>query len=397
MGEKTFLAQTLWERLKTDQWPLEVQDFPIGTALVGGALRDVLLKRSSQRRDLDFVVPSNAVNLTRSLAEKLVGTCVVLDEDRDIARLIVSGWTIDVASQVGESLEIDLWNRDFTLNAIALTFHPRPQIFDPTGGLKDLKQKRLSAVRETNLIADPLRLLRGLRLMAELRLSLDSQTKTWIQIHAKLLDQAAPERIQSEIKRLICAPWADEVMPILKSIGLLNLWKNSGNGFKKKAPSLRDAKLLSDSEASKALPLARLVHLLSDAGLNELRFSRKQRQSCQLLRKWQMRNDGMAFQNLKEEERLELHKELESDLPALILGLSNEQQSNWLSRWRNPNDPLFHPASPLDGHTLQMIFDLPSGPKLGSLISHLCKERAFDRVQNREEALQVARYWLVQK
>ena len=90
--------------------------------------------------------------------------------------MVIKGWTIDIAAQEGSNLDEDLWRRDFRLNAIALTLEATPQLVDPTGGLSDLEQKKLVAVREQNLLDDPLRLLRGLRLMAELQLSLEKQT-----------------------------------------------------------------------------------------------------------------------------------------------------------------------------------------------------------------------------
>ena len=72
------------------------------------------------------------IKITQSLAKNLGGTAVVLDSERDVARLVFQGWTIDFATQVGASLDDDLWRRDFTLNAIALLLEPHPKIIDPT-------------------------------------------------------------------------------------------------------------------------------------------------------------------------------------------------------------------------------------------------------------------------
>ena len=60
----------------------------------------------------------------------------------------------------------------------------------------------LRAIQEQNLIDDPLRLLRGLRFMAEQNLSLDPEAATWIQRHRHRLPEVAPERILSELQRL---------------------------------------------------------------------------------------------------------------------------------------------------------------------------------------------------
>ncbi len=395
-GDKTFLANKLWERLNPDKWPLNCHELPHGSALVGGAVRDGLLDRLGERQDLDFLVPKQAVKLAKHLARKLDGRCVVLDLDRDIARLIIGDWTIDLASQIGQSLEEDLFRRDFRINSIALTIEPNPKICDPTGGIADLRKRSVVAVKEKNLIDDPLRLLRGLRFMAELQFSLDTPTKNFIQEHSSLLQRVAHERIQSELLKIVNFKLADQVIIYLKTFNLLGPWKNKEEVLRRKAPTFDDAKILNSTELSFALPIARLTHLLSDFGLQQLKFSRRDRKSCNLLRKWLERKEGNDFQHLKEFDRLQLHIDLELGLPALILELPNAQQKAWLNRWRDKNDPLFHPSSPLDGNTLKEMLDVPEGPALGELLRHLCHERAFGRIDTEEQAIYAARCWLKQ-
>ncbi len=391
------MSKFVYQQLNIVQWPLKVSQLPRGSALVGGSIRDVLLERCGNRFDLDFVVPNHSIKLVRSLAQELGGTCVVLDKERDIARLVIDGWTVDISSQVGESLEEDLFNRDFRVNAIALTLGNPPQIIDPTGGIADIREKLLVAVSEQNLIDDPLRLLRAIRLMAELRLSLDSQTKKWLEINSILLSKAAPERIQCELRRLADAPWADDVIPLLREIGLLKLWQQSNENLMLQSANSVFLDLLNQEELSIYLPLARLSYLLSDEGLKRLRFSKNFQQRCKTLRRWQKRNDGVAFESLKEGDRLQLHIDLEAYLPALILVLSPAQQVDWIQRWRDVNDPLFHPRPPVDGHILKEHLGLSAGPEMGQLLRFLCHERAFGRLQKPEQVLPVARDWWQRK
>ncbi len=379
------------------QWPFLANQLPAGSALVGGAIRDVFLEKFGDRHDLDFVVPAKAIELTRSFAKDLGGTCIVLDEERDMARLALGGWTVDFACQVGNSLEADLLRRDYRVNAIALTFDSDLKILDPTGGLNDLKKKQLVAISEKNLIDDPLRLLRGLRLLAEIGFLLEAKTRTLIKKHCNLLTKVAPERIQNEIQKLVVAPWADEVIPVLQGIGLLAPWEDSDTEGNQILQDRYQPIALNSKELSKALQLVRLTHLLSDAGLEFLRFSRSECQRCKALRKWQKRNDGKAFLHLSESERLQLHQDLEDDLPALILGLAFDDQVTWIKRWRDISDPLFHPCAPLDGNILKEVIGVPPGPALGDLLRYLCHERAFDRLRNADEVLQAARDWWQQK
>src|SRR3989442_7828070 len=124
---------------------------PPGAALVGGAIRDVVLRRTEAdpSRDIDVAVPSGALELARRCAERLRGTCVVLDAERGAARVIADGGlTLDLTDFRGRSLEADLAARDFTVDALAvpletLVTRGRAPIVDPTGGLADLAARPL--------------------------------------------------------------------------------------------------------------------------------------------------------------------------------------------------------------------------------------------------------------
>ena len=396
-GDRDRLAEISLQRLKPATWPVSPAQLPTGAVLVGGAVRDALLDRLTDTPDLDLVVPGNALESTRQLAQKHRGACVVLDEARDMARLVLGGWTIDLARQEGATLEDDLSRRDYRLNAIALSFDGTPRLIDPTGGLEDLLSGRIVAVREANLQEDPLRLIRGLRLTAELGMTMNSQTLMMLRRNRSLLPKAAPERIQAELMRLTAAPDADRAIQTLLDLKLLKPW-TTNMADQSPATTVRRADLLTDSERRLALPLARLTQLLPDEGLKELRFSRRQLQRCERLRHWIERSSSdqgdPCLEQFSEQERLQLHKDLEQDLPALIVTWPKELQQSWLKRWRDPQDPLFHPRSPLDGDTLQKALSISPGPSLGALIQHLCLERAYGRVSTREQALNAARSWL---
>ncbi len=387
-GSSDALLERLHAQLAPTQWPLPLALLPKGTALVGGAVRDGLLGRLQDQPDLDLVVPTDAIALSQFLAEELHGTCVVLDAERSIARLVLGGWTVDIARQDGDRIEDDLWRRDYRLNAIAVSLQPWGQLWDPTNGLKDLQQGCLTAVSEANLTDDPLRLLRGLRLASEIPLTISSQTMAWIQRHAPRLPEAAPERILSELQRLVRGDNADAAITTLKTLQLLRPWAAEGQ-----LPAPADAEGLSSTEAAFALPLSRLTALISDEGMIQLRASRALRQRCERLRFWQERT-GQAPESLREPDRLQLHDELEQDLPALALQLPMPEKAIWLHRWRDANDPLFHPRAPMDGNSLMKTLQIPPGPRLGKLLDHLKLEHAFQRIQTPTEAVEEAKRFL---
>jgi len=396
-------ARALWQLLDPPQWPVPFQELPRGTALVGGAVRDGLLGRLAARPDLDLVVPGEAIGLARTLAQRWGGSVVVLDRDRSIARLVIHGSTVDLARQEGATLEADLRRRDFSINAIALTLpagRAEAVLVDPCHGLQDLAAGRLRALSEANLLADPLRLLRGMRLVGDLALSIDPQSGSWIRDHRALLTRVAPERVLAELERMAASCLGQHGLALALNYGLLEPWladdalpQGAELPLKALTADQAQARGLSPDEVLTALPLARLALLFDAASLVRLQASRRLQKSVGNLNHWlkrlQVPGISGVLERLAEDERLNLQIELETDLPALLLHLERNQAQTALERWRDPDDPLFHPAAPMDGHTLQQQLQVPAGPLLGQLLNYLKRERAMGRLpaHNHDQAL----------
>ncbi|PKN45598.1 MAG: polynucleotide adenylyltransferase, partial [Deltaproteobacteria bacterium HGW-Deltaproteobacteria-16] len=137
--------------------------------VAGGPVRDWLLGVAA--RDLDFTVPKGAVACAREVGGLLGGTFVLLDEGEDVARVVWQGLTLDFSGfrNHATTIEKDLGQRDFTINAMAVALAPgtgalaERTVIDPCGGAADLAQKRIRVPAVANLLADPLRLLRAYR------------------------------------------------------------------------------------------------------------------------------------------------------------------------------------------------------------------------------------------
>jgi tRNA nucleotidyltransferase (CCA-adding enzyme) len=395
-------CRELWRRLAPQTWPVDPGEMPPETALVGGAVRDALLDRLGPRPDLDLVVPGDAIGLCRQWSARHGGTAVILDRERDMARLVIAGWTIDLARCQGSELAEDLAMRDYSINAMALPVdHPDGPVQDPMGGLGDLQAGRLRALSERNLLADPLRLLRGVRLCGELGFTPEPGTWRWIRRRATHLADAAPERILSELLRLVAADVPAPALALLRRSGLVAPWQAAAATVEGPDPDSESARRhgLDEAERRTALPLARLAGLVHGPGLEALRASRRLQQRCERLRRWWRRlalpgtAEGVRGQleALGEAGRLQLHRELEEDLPAWLLRAPAALSRAWLPRWRDRGDPLFHPAPPLDGFTLQQELGIPPSRLLGQLLEGLTRDRAFARVRTRQEALEAAR------
>ena len=397
----TATAQLAWQRLAPELWPLPPSAFPAGTALVGGAVRDALLNRLDPQPDLDFVLPGDAVAVCRQLQRRHGGSAVVLDAERSIARLVIGGWSVDLARQEGGSLSADLQRRDYTINAMALPLAEPWTLVDPHGGSAHLAAGELVAVSEANLLDDPLRLLRGLRLAGALGFRIEARSLAWIAQHHTRLAEVAGERVLAELEKLAAAPEGQGWLIQVLHCGLLAPWRAEvvDERLLEQLSARQAAALgLTAAETAEALPLARLAAVLDGDGLRALRSSRRLQQRVERLRQWQQRlgssEPATCAEALPEQERLNLQRQLEQDLPALLLSWPAARAGDWLRRWRDPEDPLFHPRAAIDGGSLQRELQLKASPQLGALLERLMLERAFGRLHERAEALDLARSWL---
>jgi tRNA nucleotidyltransferase/poly(A) polymerase len=198
-----------------------------GLWLVGGFLRDALLNRSLA--DVDLAVKGDSLSLARKFAAKIKAKAFPLDEERGVYRVVAAGKTFDFAALQGGSIEKDLARRDFTVNAMALPLEAYPAsglkkgLLDPFGGLKDLKARKIRLVAEKALPDDPLRLLRAVRLSAELDFSLESKTAASLQKHAKRILKVSPERVRDELMKTLVTPRGADAFRFLDKVGILTL------------------------------------------------------------------------------------------------------------------------------------------------------------------------------
>jgi poly(A) polymerase len=170
----------------------------VRVALVGGAVRDLLLHRVHNDPwrgvpDLDLVVEGRASALVEGLRQVLpAGTVRAALEHGAYGtvevELALDGqpWLLDVASARGETYPVagenpqvtlggladDLARRDFSINAIALDL-ASSSLLDPHGGQGDLQRRQLRLLHPASLRDDPTRLLRGARYAARLGFRLE--------------------------------------------------------------------------------------------------------------------------------------------------------------------------------------------------------------------------------
>ena len=157
-----------------------VRAAPQRAYLVGGTVRDSILGLDSV--DLDLAVDGRSMALARRVADRIGGAYVVMDAERDVARVLrrVGGrrQQFDFAGLRAEGIVADLRARDYTVNAMALPVSdPWGEVLDPAGGRADLEARRLRAVSDDAFRDDPVRILRGVRLAGALDFALTADTE----------------------------------------------------------------------------------------------------------------------------------------------------------------------------------------------------------------------------
>ncbi len=196
--------------------------------LVGGTVRDWLLQTIPN--DLDFTVDCDAVHCCRLLIRMLgAGTFVPLGTaEEDAGRVVWKGITIDFSSfRLGAgSIEEDLAMRDFTVNAMGISFgsfmdsSQELVVIDPLGGQRDLADGVLRACPDA-FGSDPLRMLRGYRLWARFGFVIEPETLADIIRNIPLLSRVSVERISYEMDLIMASSRAHEVVSAMAESGLL--------------------------------------------------------------------------------------------------------------------------------------------------------------------------------
>ena len=392
--DHTLIINEIERSIKFYNWDFILSSLPSGSCLVGGYIRDLILGRLKSEIDVDIIVPSHAINIGKKIAYKFEGKFIILDEARDVVRIIFKHISIDIASQISNSIETDLFSRDFAINAIAFSFEEKI-LLDPSNGIKDLQLSLLRTNSNQNLLDDPLRILRCFRFVSELNFNIDLKLINFIETCKNQLRLVASERINYEIQRIIRGEKAS------KSIKLINKFKifeyiQSEKDLISIDLEKSNYEEFNKIEKEKFLPLFFLVQILDEFSLKNLKFRKSEILKIKLLRKWILILRRKVIYELNEKERFDLHKELETILPSFILFLPQTLNEDWLDRWRDKDDKLFHPSNLIKGDVVKKYLKIQDGPILGKLINYLSMEIAFNRLDNIDEAIYKGKQWIQQ-
>lgn len=187
--------------------------------IVGGSIRDILLGRSPT--DYDVAVPGNPAKFAARVAAKTGGHLVEFGKaGLQILRVVSPRYVVDVAPMSGPTIESDLHQRDFTIDALA--YHlSSGKLIDPLNGRADLSLKQVRMVSNGIFNKDPIRLLRAFRIAALLGFKIEAHTAAAIREGAAHIQQSAGERIRTELFTLFEAPQSYPYIAQMADAGLL--------------------------------------------------------------------------------------------------------------------------------------------------------------------------------
>lgn len=203
-------------------------------AIVGGPVRDALLGRRTN--DLDLTTnarPDDILRIVKPLATatwdigRAFGTIGAKIHGEQVEITTYRADSYDGATRkpivaFGDSLDSDLLRRDFSVGAMALRL-PGPALVDPTGGVEDLISGTLRTPGDPDVSFgdDPLRMLRAARFASQLGFSVAPDALEAITRLRETIRIVSPERVQSELVKLLQTDDPVRGIRILVDTGLM--------------------------------------------------------------------------------------------------------------------------------------------------------------------------------
>ena len=253
--------------------------------LVGGCVRDLLIGKTPKDWDITTSAQPDLIQkiFPDSFYENEYGTVGIVTESEDATLKVIEVTPFRTEGAYSNArhpdhvvfashIEDDLHRRDFTINAIAYRVKDA-SIIDLFGGRDDILTKRIQSVGEPEkrFSEDALRMLRAVRLSAELDFAIELNTMTAISMHAHLLQNISRERIRDEFLKMINSDRPLSALYVSERLGMLKYMvpelrdgigcmQNQAHSFDVFEHLLRTLQCAADNKWSETLRLAALLH-----------------------------------------------------------------------------------------------------------------------------------------
>lgn len=421
--------------------------------IVGGSVRDILMGRPVG--DWDFTTDATPEEILKVFPEGFYdnkfGT-VGISHQSSPSPYEITTFRLEFGYsdrrrpdkvEWGKNLEEDLSRRDFTINAMALGLASRAQgkplqnLIDPYDGQRDLKEKLIRAVGEADkrFTEDALRMIRAVRIAAELGFLIEDATFEAIKKNAALINKIAKERVKDELFKLLSSLHPYEGVLLFRNSGLMaeilpELEKCFG--VEQKSPQRHHVYdvgthlLMSLKECKSEDPVTRFATLIHDIGkpqtmkkletgvitfynhemvstkiaediADRLRFSNKEKEKLLRLVRWhqftvsEMQTDS-AVRRFIRNVGMENVEDMLALRTADRLG-SGARETSWrLEDFKKrlvevQKQPFSVRDLKIDGRDVMKELKIKPGPKVGEILEALFKEVEDKKLPNEKKAL----------
>ncbi|MGQ9622629.1 MAG: CBS domain-containing protein [Candidatus Caldatribacteriaceae bacterium] len=384
--------------------------------LVGGVVRDIILGVPNE--DLDIVVEGDAIEFAHALGRHLRGKVVPYPPFGTAILFLSDGRRIDFASARHEfypspgaapqveysNLRRDLFRRDFTVNAMAVSIHPDSwgELFDFFGGLRDLEKKVLRVLHPLSFVEDPARAIRALRFEGKYGFSIEPFTMSLLKqtVRESFLQKIKPDRLKEELHLVLALPDFPRYLYRMYQLDMFPsilpgcVWKGEFEETYRKLFVIFKTYDISSCD-SFLLRLSPLFGSMDPCFLNQLgerlALSRKTVQKiATYVREKENLLMKLSQENLKNSEAYLLCSAIPLEFLLLSFasweGTPKERIRRYLEEWRVMK-PLF------DGSFLQAL-GVPEGPIYGRILHELFLAQIDGEVKTKEEGARWIRYFV---
>ena len=205
-ARKKMISKLIQERLPDRIQSLLMEFGKVGDELgfsvhaVGGFVRDLLMR--VENFDVDIVVEGDGIQFAEQFEKRVpcrirthrkVGTAIILFPDGSkvdvaTARLEVYDSPAALPTVESGSIKMDLYRRDFTINALAFQLNPRGfgELTDFFGGIKDIKERVIRVLHNLSFVEDPTRVFRAIRFEQRLGFQIAKHTQNLMRNAVKM-------------------------------------------------------------------------------------------------------------------------------------------------------------------------------------------------------------------
>ncbi|WP_370175293.1 CCA tRNA nucleotidyltransferase [Leeuwenhoekiella palythoae] len=215
------------------------EELNLETYVIGGYVRDFLLKRGSAK-DIDIVAVGSGIKLAEKVASllphkpkvqvfKTYGTAMLRDGDIEVEFVGArkESYNENSRNPVVEngSLEDDQNRRDFTINALALSLNKKTlgDLVDPFDGIVDLEREIIRTPLDPDITYsdDPLRMMRAIRFATQLDFTIERKSLEAISANKDRIKIITKERIVDELHKIMLSKTPSKGFLLLEKTGLL--------------------------------------------------------------------------------------------------------------------------------------------------------------------------------